>query len=397
MVNQEFKKLGNSPSVIRDLFSYGLEQAKKIGAENVFDYSLGNPSIPAPDAVNEAIREIIDTEESVKVHGYSSAAGFDSAREAVAADLRSRFELDVKAGDIFMTCGAAPALISVIKALTAESGSEIMVIAPFFPEYRPFIESNGAKCVVVPPDLQHFKINLDEVEKLISEKTQGIIVNSPNNPSGAVYSADELKALAKLLERKSTQFGHPVYIIADEPYRELVYDGTEVPFIPLIYRNTIVCYSYSKSLSLPGERIGYVYVPSFADDSRDLFFAVAGAARIMGHVCPPTLIQKVIAACAEERPDLRAYDKNRKLLYENLCAMGYECVKPEGAFYLFVKAPNGDAAAFSEKAKLEHNLLIVPADGFGCPGYLRLAYCVSKQTIVNSLPAFRALIEDTAD
>ena len=397
MVNQEFKKLGNSPSVIRDLFTFGQEQAKRIGAENVFDYSLGNPSIPAPYAVNESIRAIIGTEDSVKVHGYSSAAGFDTAREAVAEDLSRRFGLDVKAGEIFMTCGAAPALISVIKALTVVSGSEIMVIAPFFPEYRPFIESNGAKCVVVPPDLQNFKINLDEVEKLITEKTQGIIVNSPNNPSGAVYSRNELKELAELLERKCAEYGHPIYIIADEPYRELVYDGVEVPFIPMIYRNTIVCYSYSKSLSLPGERIGYVYVPSFAEDSEDVYFAVAGAARIMGHVCPPTLMQKVIAACADKRPDLRAYDENRRLLYENLCAMGYECVRPEGAFYLFVKAPNGDAPAFSEKAKLEHNLLIVPADGFGCPGYLRLAYCVSKQTIVNSLPAFRTLIENTAD
>ena len=396
MVNQEYKKLGNSPSVIRDLFAYGLRQAEKIGAENVFDYSLGNPSIPAPEEVNDAIRSILADEDSVKVHGYSSAAGFDEAREAVAADLSRRFGLDVKAGDLFMSCGAAPALISIIKALTAETGSEIMVIAPFFPEYRPFIESNGAKCVVVPPDLRGFKIDLEEAEKLITEKTQGIIVNSPNNPSGAVYSAAELKALAGLLERKSAEYGHPIYIIADEPYRELVYDGTEVPFIPAIYRNTVVCYSYSKSLSLPGERIGYVYVPSFADDSRDVYYAVAGAARIMGHVCPPTLIQKVIARCADKRPDLRAYDENRRLLYENLCAMGYDCVKPEGAFYLFVKAPNGDAEAFSEKAKLEHNLLVVPATGFGCPGYLRLAYCVSKQTIVNSLPAFRALIEETA-
>ena len=393
MVNKEYKALGNSPSVIRDLFAYGMEQKKKLGAENVFDFSLGNPSIPAPEAVNDAIRRILEEEDPVKVHGYSSAAGFDETREAVAADLRGRFGLDVKAKEIFMTCGAAPALISVIKALCAGPDSEIMVIAPFFPEYRPFIESNGARCVIVPPDMRAFGINLRETEKRITEKTQGIIVNSPNNPSGAVYSREAIQELALLLERKSAEYGHPIYIIADEPYRELVYDGTEVPFIPTIYRNTVVCYSYSKSLSLPGERIGYVYVPSFAEDSADLFFAVAGAARILGHVCPPTLIQKVIARCADKRPDLRAYDENRRLLYEGLCGMGYECVKPEGAFYLFVKAPNGDAEAFSERAKREQNLLVVPATGFGCPGYLRLSYCVSKQTILNSLPAFKVLLE----
>ena len=394
MVNQEYRALGNSPSIIRELFMYGLEQAKKVGAENVFDFSLGNPSIPAPDEVNASIRDILETEDPVQVHGYSSAAGFQEAREAVAADLRSRFGLDTKASEIFLTCGAAPALISVIKALTAEQGSEILVIAPFFPEYRPFIESNGANCVVVPPCPPRFGIDLAAVEQRLSGKTQAIIVNSPNNPSGAVYSEAELRALADLLRRKGAEFGHPIYIIADEPYRELVYDGAAVPFIPALYENTVVCYSWSKSLSLPGERIGYVYVPSFAADSQDVFWAVAGAARIMGHVCPPTLIQKTVARCVGERPDLAAYDENRKLLYEGLTGMGYECVKPEGAFYLFVKAPNGDANAFCEKAKNEHNLLVVPADGFGAPGWMRLAYCVAKRTIVNSLPAFRAMIEE---
>ena len=395
MVNQEYRALGNSPSIIRELFMYGLEQAKKIGAENVFDFSLGNPSIPAPDEVNASIKEILDTEDPVQVHGYSSAAGFQEAREAVAADLRSRFGLNTQASEIFLTCGAAPALISVIKALTAEEGSEILVIAPFFPEYRPFIESNGAKCVVVPACPPRFGIDLAAVEQLLTKKTQAIIVNSPNNPSGAVYSEAELCALANLLRRKGSEFGHPIYIIADEPYRELVYDGAVVPFIPALYENTVVCYSWSKSLSLPGERIGYVYVPSFAADSRDVFWAVAGAARIMGHVCPPTLIQKTVARCVRERPDLAAYDENRKLLFEGLTGMGYDCVKPQGAFYLFVKAPNGDANAFCEKAKNDHNLLVVPADGFGAPGWMRLAYCVAKRTIVNSLPAFHAMIEQT--
>ena len=393
MVNQEYYTLGTAPSVIRQLFAYGLEQAKVVGPENVYDYSLGNPSIPAPKKVNESIKKIVDETDSIKLHGYSMAPGFEEARAAVAKDLAARFGLDVKASELFFTCGAAPALISIIKALIVDADTEIMAIAPFFPEYRPFVNANGGKLVVVPADTKAFQIHLDEVEKRITKHTQAIIVNSPNNPSGVVYTEETLKGLASLLERKSAEYGHPIYIIADEPYRELVYGGVKVPFIPCLYKNTIVCYSYSKSLSLPGERIGYVYVPGFADDSHDVYAAIAGAARIMGHVCPPTLMQKVIEYCAEERPDLVAYDENRNLLYNSLTEMGYECAKPDGAFYLFVKAPNGDANAFSEKAKLEHNLLVVPADGFGCPGFFRLSYCVSNDMIRRSLPAFKAMIE----
>ena len=393
MVNQEYYTLGSAPSVIRQLFAYGLEQAKVVGPENVYDYSLGNPSIPAPKKVNESIKKIVDETDSIKLHGYSMAPGFEEARAAVAKDLAARFGLDVKASELFFTCGAAPALISIIKALIVDADSEIMAIAPFFPEYRPFVNANGGKLVVVPADTKAFQIHLDEVEKRITKHTQGIIVNSPNNPSGVVYTEETLKGLAALLERKSAEYGHPIYIIADEPYRELVYGGVKVPFIPCLYKNTIVCYSYSKSLSLPGERIGYVYVPGFADDSHAVYAAISGAARIMGHVCPPTLMQKVIEYCAEERPDLVAYDENRNLLYNSLTEMGYECAKPDGAFYLFVKAPNGDANVFSEKAKLGHNLLVVPADGFGCPGFFRLSYCVSNDMIRRSLPAFKAMIE----
>ena len=393
MVNQEYYTLGTAPSVIRQLFAYGLEQAKVVGPENVYDYSLGNPSIPAPKKVNESIKKIVDETDSIKLHGYSMAPGFEEARAAVAKDLAARFGLDVKASELFFTCGAAPALISIIKALIVDADTEIMAIAPFFPEYRPFVNANGGKLVVVPADTKAFQIHLDEVEKRITKHTQAIIVNSPNNPSGVVSTEETLKGLASLLERKSAEYGHPIYIIADEPYRELVYGGVKVPFIPCLYKNTIVCYSYSKSLSLPGERIGYVYVPGFADDSHDVYAAIAGAARIMGHVCPPTLMQKVIEYCAEERPDLVAYDENRNLLYNSLTEMGYECAKPDGAFYLFVKAPNGDANAFSEKAKLGHNLLVVPADGFGCPGFFRLSYCVSNDMIRRSLPAFKAMIE----
>ena len=393
MVNQEYYNLGTAPSVIRQLFAYGLEQVAKVGADKVYDYSLGNPSIPAPKKVNESIKKVVDEMDSIKLHGYSMAAGFDTARAAVAKDLANRFGLDVKASELFFTCGAAPALISIIKALIVDADSEIMAVAPFFPEYRPFVNANGGKLVVVPADTKAFQIHLDEVEKRITKNTQGIIINSPNNPSGVVYTEETLKGLAALLERKSAEYGHPIYIIADEPYRELVYGGVKVPFIPCLYKNTIVCYSYSKSLSLPGERIGYVYVPGFADDADAVYAAIAGAARIMGHVCPPTLMQKVIEYCAEERPDLVAYDENRNLLYNSLREMGYECAKPDGAFYLFVKAPNGDANAFSEKAKLEHNLLVVPADGFGCPGYFRLSYCVANDMIQRSLPAFKAMIE----
>ena len=393
MVNQEFYHLGTAPSIIRQLFAYGLEQAAKVGADKVYDYSLGNPSIPAPKKVNDSIHKIVDETDSIKLHGYSMAPGFAEARAAVAKDLTDRFGLDVKGSELFFTCGAAPALISVIKALLVDHDSEIMSVAPSFPEYHPFVTGNGGKLVVVPADTEAFQIHLDAVEQRITAHTQAIIINSPNNPSGVVYTEETLKGLAALLERKSAEYGHPIYIIADEPYRELVYGGVKVPFIPCLYRNTIVCYSYSKSLSLPGERIGYVYVPGFADDSDAVYAAISGAARIMGHVCPPTLMQKVIELCAGERPDLAAYEENRNLLYNSLREMGYECAKPDGAFYLFVKAPNGDANAFSEKAKLAHNLLVVPADGFGCPGYFRLSYCVSNDMIRRSLPAFKAMIE----
>lgn len=394
MVNQEYYKLGTAPSVIRKLFAYGLEQAKIVGADKVYDFSIGNPSIPAPDGLNESIKAILDDTDSIKVHGYSMAAGFDGVREAVASDLTDRFGIDVKPSELFFTCGAAPALISVIKALTSNENSEIMIVAPFFPEYRPFVQSNGAKLVIIPADTEAFQIDLNKVEESISENTQAIIINSPNNPSGVVYTEETLARLGEILTRKGKEYGHPIYIIADEPYRELVYGDVKVPFIPTVYKNTIVCYSYSKSLSLPGERIGYVYVPGFAEDSAAVYAAVAGAARICGHVCPPTLIQMTIERCAKFRPDLAAYDENRKLLYSSLTEMGYECIKPDGAFYLWVKAPNGNSAEFSEKAMLEHNLLVVPGEGFGCPGYFRLSYCVSNEMIKRSLGAFKLMLEE---
>ncbi len=393
MTNQTMYELGNQPSLIRELFAYGLAQAKVVGPENVFDYTLGNPSIPTPDAVTQAIKDILDDTDSIKIHGYSMAGGFDGTREAIAANLNERYGTDIKASNLFITCGAAPALISVIKGLAVE-GAEIMAIAPFFPEYRPFVNNNGAKLVVVPADREHFQIDLAKVEELMTPNTQAIIINSPNNPSGVVYTEETLKALAELLTKKGEEYGHPVYIIADEPYRELVYGDVKVPFIPNIYKNTIVCYSWSKSLSLPGERIGYFCVPDACENAQEVFLAAQGAARVNGHVCAPTLPQMVIERCVGEMPNLQAYDDNRTLLYDSLTAMGYKCAKPDGAFYLFVEVPGGDDFGFCMKAKEEHNLLVVPGTGFDCPGYMRLSYCVSNEMIRRSLPAFEKMIAD---
>ncbi len=391
MLNQTSYALGANRSVIRDLFEYGRQRAAIVGDENVFDYSLGNPSIPSPAAVNDTIRAILDDTDSLQVHGYTSAIGDFACRKAIADDLNDRFGCNAKPENFFIGSGAAPELIAVIRALAVENG-EILAIAPYFPEYKPFSEANGLIFKVVPPDVPGFQIKLDAVEAMLNANTQAIIINSPNNPSGVIYTAETLTALADLLNKKAAEYGHPIYIISDEPYRELAY-GVEVPFLPLIYKDTVVCYSYSKSLSLPGERIGYVYVPDAATDSKALYAAIAGAARACGHVCAPSLWQKVIARCAKLRPDLEAYDRNRKALYEGLTAAGYEMAKPDGAFYLFIKAPGGDAVAFSEKAK-QKDLLIVPGDGFGCPGYFRICYCVSFDMIQKSLPVFKALMEE---
>ncbi len=391
MLNPKAYQLGANRSCIRDLFEYGRSRAAIVGEDKVYDYSLGNPSIPSPAAVDEAIRQILLDTPTLLVHGYTSAVGDLSARTAISEDLNERYGAGCGPEDFFLGCGAAPELTAVFKAL-AVPGGELLVIAPYFPEYKPFAQEAGLVFRVVPPDVPGFQIRLDAVEAMLTPNTQAVLVNSPNNPSGVVYTRQTLQALAALLTRKAEQYGHPIYIVSDEPYRELAY-GVEVPFLPLIYPNTVVCYSYSKSLSLPGERIGYVYVPKAAADSRALYAAVAGAARSMGHVCAPSLWQKVIARCARLRPDLEAYDRNRKALYEGLTAMGYEMAKPDGAFYLFIKAPGGDANAFSEKAK-QKDLLLVPGDGFGCPGYFRICYCVSYEMIQSSLPVFRALLEE---
>ena len=391
MINETAYALGANRSVIRELFEYGNARAKVVGRENIFDFSLGNPSIPAPAEVNETIRQLLEDTDPLALHGYTSAVGDPATRQAIAEDLNVRFGANVLPEELFIGCGAAPELTAVFRAL-AVPGAQILAIAPFFPEYRPFVENAGASFGVVPADLPGFQIRMDALEEMLTEKTVAVIVNSPNNPAGTVYTEETLRRLAALLTRKAAEFGHPIYIVADEPYRELVYDGAVAPFIPNIYPDTVVCYSYSKSLSLPGERIGYIYVPSQATDSKALYAAICGAARANGHVCAPSLLQKLIARCTHLRPDLEAYDQNRRLLYEGLVAAGYRVAKPEGAFYLFVEAPGGNAKAFCEKAK-ELDVLIVPGDDFGCPEYFRICYCVSRDTIERSLPLFQKLIK----
>lgn len=391
MISESFIQLGTKKSEIRELFEYGIRQAAVVGKENVYDYSIGNPSVPAPAAIADIIRELLEGD-SLALHGYTPAAGAMEARRAVADDLSARSGMSIRPENIFFTCGAAPALVAVIRALAVQ-GAEFIAVAPYFPEYQVFVSCNGGKFVEVAPDTESFQINVEALDRALTPHTQAVIINSPNNPSGVIYSEETLHELASLLERRSTEFGHPIYIIADEPYRELVYDNAVVPFIPSIYRDTVVCYSYSKSLSMPGERIGYVCIPDTVTDSALLFAAVAGASRACGHVCAPSMMQRVIARATGLRPDLEAYDKNRHTLYNALSEMGYECVKPEGAFYMMVKAPGGDAHAFSERAKKE-NLLLVPADSFGCPGFFRISTCVDPAMIQRSLPAFRRVLQD---
>ena len=392
MINPESLALGTKRNTIMELADYGRKRAAVIGKENVFDFSIGNPSTPAPQEVNAAILDIVEHMASLAVHSYTSTLGDIKTRQAVAADMNARFGCNAKAEELLLCCGAAPEVAAVCKALTTP-GSEILVFAPYFPEYKPYVEQAGSVFRVVPADEPHFQLNLEALEDMLTPNTSAVIVNNPNNPVGSVYSADTIGRLAALLERKSMEFGHRIYVIADEPYRERVYGEAKVPFIPSIYPHTAVCYSYSKSLSLPGERLGYIYVPFEADQGQDLYHAIIGAARAMGHVCAPSLMQLMLQRCAHLQPDLTVYDRNRRTLLEALRSYGYEIVEPEGAFYLFVKAPGGDDQAFSQKA-MAKDLLLMPSSDFGWPGYLRLCYCVSHDTVVRSLPIFKALIEE---
>ena len=392
IVSEKMYELGSKRSAIRELFEYGKKRAAIVGQENVYDFSLGNPTVPAPDCVNEVIRELTEELDSISLHGYTSAQGDLEMRLAVADYLNKTYDTSFHADNFYITMGAAASLSLCFRALTTSKEDEFIAIAPFFPEYQVFVQAAGAKFVMVPADTKAFQINMEALEKAITVHTKGIIVNSPNNPSGAVYNENTIQELAALLERKSQEFGQPIFLISDEPYREIAYDGVEVPYMTKYYNNTLVCYSYSKSLSLPGERIGFVLVPDEVTESKAVYAAIAGAGRALGYVCAPSLFQKVIVKCIGSTGDINLYKKNRDLLYEGLTKIGYECFKPDGAFYMFVKALEEDSDDFCEKAK-EEDLLIVSATGFGCPGYVRVSYCVDEEMIKRSFGAFERLYQ----
>ena len=391
MLNEKMVSLGMRRSVIREIFEYGKKRKAEIGEENVFDFSLGNPSVPTPAAVTAALERIIKETDPVRLHGYTSAQGDMAVRTKIAESIEKRFGFPANKDLIYMTCGAAASLTVTLNALI-NSGDEVIIPAPFFPEYRVFAENAGAHVVTVMCREPDFQLNIKAIESAVTKKTKAIIINSPNNPTGAVFSPDTVKALSDMLDKKQAEYGTDIYIIADEPYRELSY-GAEVPYIPKYYANTVVCYSYSKSLSLPGERIGYIFIPEDAADCRKLYAAVCGAGRALGFVCAPSLMQYTVAECTDVLPDVSAYKKNRDLLFGALTDYGYEAVPPDGAFYLFVKSPEPDANAFCERAK-KYELLLVPSDDFGCKGYVRISYCVTAEQIEKSLPAFKALIEE---
>ncbi len=392
MISEKMMGLGKKSSVIREIFEYSNKRKAEIGADKVFDFSLGNPSIPAPKAVNDVIKELVEDMDPVLLHGYTSAPGDMNTRTVIAQHITERFGIEARPTDIYMTCGAAASLTVTLKALCCK-GDEILLPTPCFPEYRVFVENADAVPVTVACREGDLQLDAKRIAEAITEKTKAIIINSPNNPTGAVFSRENLTELAKVLEDKSKEYGSPIYVIADEPYRELVYGDVEVPYIPCLYANTIVCYSYSKSLSLPGERIGYIFVPSVCADAADIYAAVCGAGRSMGYVCAPSLLQRVVARCDGLEPELDAYAKNRELLYNSLTDIGYTAIKPDGAFYLFVKTLEDDANAFCERAK-KYELLLVPSDDFGCTGYVRIAYCVSYEQIENSLDAFKKLYDE---
>ncbi|MEO3946778.1 pyridoxal phosphate-dependent aminotransferase [Gorillibacterium sp. CAU 1737] len=392
MVSQEMYELGSKRSVIREIFEFGKQRAAEIGAEHVFDFSLGNPSAPAPESVKEALLALLTQEDSVSVHSYTSAQGDVQVRQAIADYLNGLYGTNESADRLYMTVGAAASLSVSIKAV-AGKGDEVIAIAPYFTEYKVFVESAGATLVVVPAKLDDFQIDFDALEERITERTRAILINSPSNPTGVVYSLETVKRLCALLQEKEQKFGHAIYLITDEPYREIVYDDVDVPYIPLSYANTIVCYSFSKSLSVPGERIGYVLVPTGVEEGEKVYAAICGAGRALGYVCAPSLFQKAIARCLGQTADLNVYKTNRDLLYEALQEYGYECVYPDGAFYLFVKALEEDANLFCARAR-ELGLLFVPSDDFGCTGYVRISYCVPEDRIRRSLPAFKRLAEE---
>ena len=389
MISEKMKPYVKNNSAIRMMFEEGNRLRAKYGADKVFDFSLGNPSVPAPDSVREAIIELVNTTDPTVLHGYMSNAGFEDVRQTIAESLNRRFDTKFSAKNLIMTVGAASGLNVILKTIL-NPGEEVIVFAPYFLEYGAYVRNYDGVLVEISPDTTTFQPNLAEFEQRITPKTRAVIVNTPHNPTGVVYSEETIKKLSAILEAKQKEFGTVIYLISDEPYRELAYDGVEVPYLTKYYNNTVVGYSYSKSLSLPGERIGYLVIPDEADGSEELISAATIANRTLGCVNAPSLIQKVVAKCVDAKTDLAAYDKNRQALYNGLKECGFKCIKPQGAFYLFVKSPVEDEKAFCEAGK-KYNILMVPGSSFACPGYVRLAYCVSYETIVNSLPEFKKL------
>ena len=389
MISEKMIPLMKNNSAIRMMFEEGNKLAAKYGRENVFDFSLGNPSVPAPAEVNQAIQDIVKEEDSLFVHGYMSNAGYEDVRETIAQSLNRRFGTSFHAGNILMTVGAASGLNVILKTLL-NPGEQVITFAPYFVEYGSYVRNYDGELVVVSPNTVDFQPNLVEFEEKINEKTKAVIINTPNNPTGVIYSEETLQKIAAILEKKQKEFGTSIVLLSDEPYRELAYDGAVVPYVTKYYRNTVVCYSYSKSLSLPGERIGYLVIPDELEDSATVITAAAIANRVLGSVNAPSLMQKVIQKCVDAEVDVAAYDRNRLALYNGLKECGFECIKPQGAFYLFVKSPVADEKQFCEAGK-KYNILMVPGSSFACPGYVRLAYCVSYDTIQNSLPEFKKL------
>ena len=389
MISKKYSAMLNNTSIIREFAQYASKRAAEIGAENVFNYTIGNPSVPTTDDFNKGLIDLIQNEDSLALHGYSPTLTIYSVRKAVAESLNRRFGMEYVPEDIFMTSGAAGALAHAIRCVT-EPGDEVITFAPYFPEYVPYVDGTGAVLKVVPADITSFQINFDAFLEMMNPNVQAILINSPNNPSGIVYSTETITHLAQILTEKQEEYGHDIYLISDEPYREIVFEGTDSPFISKFYDNTICCYSFSKSLSLPGERIGYVAVNPKCKDAELIINMCGQVSRFTGHNCPSSLIQLGVARVLDETSDLSIYEKNKNILYKELTAMGYECVEPGGTFYMFPKAPEPDAVAFCKRA-MKQDLLLVPGDTFGCPGYFRMAYCIETEKVERSLDAFRKL------
>ena len=392
MISEKMKPFVQNNSAIRAMFEEGKKMAAVYGKENVYDFSLGNPSVPAPAAVRQAILDILEEEDGNMVHGYMSNAGFEDVREAVAESLNRRFGTNFRLENIMMTVGAASGMNVILKNLL-NPGDEVIAFAPYFMEYGSYVLNYDGVLTVVSPNTETFQPNLSEFAEKVTAKTKAVIINTPNNPTGVVYSAETLTRIGDILREKSAETGHPILLISDEPYRELAYDGVEVPYVTKFYQDTVICYSYSKSLSLPGERIGYLVIPDELTDSSQVFAAASIANRVLGCVNAPSLMQRVIKRCVDEQVNLEAYDKNRNLLYTSLKEMGFECIKPEGAFYLFVKSPLEEETEFVALCK-RHRVLVVPGTSFACPGYVRIAYCVSYDQIERSLPAFKEIAKE---